>query len=95
MGQRVAEAAVREVGRGQIVQGLRSHRKEVSFIQRAVGGQWGFKPGSNLIRFVFYKDPLVYCMENWIPGARVGTGRHKEAALIVQESDDGGGTGEK
>ena len=39
MGERVVEAAVREVGRGQITRGLRSHNKEVSFMQSAAGGQ--------------------------------------------------------
>lgn len=34
-----SEATVREVRRGQIMQGLRGHRKEVSFIQSAAGGQ--------------------------------------------------------
>lgn len=57
MGKRVVEAAVREVGKGQITQDLRGHSKEVSFIQSAAGQQ-GFKPGYNLIQFVFCKDPL-------------------------------------
>lgn len=64
MEKRVVEAAGREVERGQIVMGLRGHSKEVSFTQSAAGGQRGFKPGSGLIQFVFYKDRLLFSVEH-------------------------------
>lgn len=72
----MVEAAVREVGKGQITQDLRGHSKEVSFIQSAAGQQ-GFNPGSNLIQFVFCKDPLVYCVDNWVQGSQVEAWSHE------------------
>lgn len=39
VGERVIEAAAREVGRGQIIQGLKGYSKEVSFLQSALGSQ--------------------------------------------------------